>query len=195
MADVPVTVTNVRGDANAILADLPFGPIANGATVILTPTATNTGPATATIGGVVYAIHSGTSFLAGGELIAGAPVMLRRISGSALRLIGASTGQANALAARVAAVEPVLRTVINTDGTPARTLTLYTTPGFDITLNPNGEGGIISGVPPSGGNGAPVNTRVTTRRRGDTVVMTWYDATGRIYERVYAGGAWGRGSS
>lgn len=191
VADVPVTVTNVRGEANAILADLPFGPIANGMTLILTPTATNTGPVTATIGGVPYAIHSGTSFLSGGELIAGAPVMLRRISGTALRLIGASTGQANALAARVAAVEPILRTVINTDGTPARTLTLYTTPGFDITLNPNGEGGIISGVPPSGGNGAPVNTRVTTRRRGDTVVMTWYDATGRIYERVYASGAWG----
>lgn len=108
-----------------------------------------------------------------------------------MRLTGVTQPQHNALAAHVMAIEPILRTIINTNGAPTRTLTTYTAPGYDITLNPNSEGGVIAGVPSTGGNGVPVNTRVTTRRRGNIVVMTWFDPLGRVYERVYADAGWG----
>ena len=97
------TLSNISGTANAITADLPVGITpANGMNFIITPASTNIGPATVTFGGVTYAVQNGNAALTGGELLAGAPVMVRRVTGSVLRLVGATTGQVNAMESRVA---------------------------------------------------------------------------------------------
>ena len=187
-----VTLDGVAGTANAITATLPTGVIPiNGMNFIVTPTSTNTGPATVTFGGVTYAVQNGNVALSGGELLAGAPVLVRRITGSALRLVGATTGQANALAARVAAVEPILRTITNADSATNRSTATYITPNTDVTFNPNGEGGLIIKVPPSNWNSALVNARMSVRRRGDTVVQTMYLTDGKVYEKTWLGSSEG----
>lgn len=83
-------------------------------------------------------------------------------------------------------------TITNATNAAGRTLANYRTPNTDIVLNPGSEGGVIIGVPPSKGNRAAVNIRVTVRQRGNAVVMTYHDdAAGRRYEMLYVDSSWG----
>ena len=186
------TLANVSGTANAITGDLPAGVTAtNGMNLILTPVSTNTGAVTVTAGGVTYTVQNGTGALVGGELLAGAPVTVKRITGSVLRLVGATTGQANALATRVAAVEPIVRTITNADSATNRSTATYLSPNTDVVFNPNGEGGIIIKAPPANGNVALVNAKMSVRRRGDTIVQTMTLPDGKVYEKAWLAGVEG----
>ena len=120
-----------------------------------------------------------------------AQVAAGQAAGAVAGEVTRATAAEDALGVRIGAVEPILRTITNASATADRNLNTYTAPGFDVVINPNGEGGLVSNAPPSGANAVPVNARFSTRRRGDSVVMIWYDASGQVFERAYAGATWG----
>lgn len=183
----------VGGTANAITGTMPAGvTLQNNTTIKFLAPGTNTGAVTITIGGVTYAIQSQTGKpLVGGEFVNNSPIQLRRITGTVMRIEGASGGDVDTLKTTVSTLAPTLLTLTNANNLAARTLTNYTTPNTDLVLNPNGEGGIIAQAPPNKSNYVAVNDKVTVRRRGDLVVMTYYNTTtNMIYEMTYSGSTW-----
>lgn len=90
--DAVVQVQNLGGTANSLTADLPsyVSSLAVGTLLNLRPTAANTGPATITIAGTSYEIRTKTGqILAGGEMAAFAPQILRVHSASQVRFVSA----------------------------------------------------------------------------------------------------------
>lgn len=99
-----ITLSNMRGNANALVGDLPENVQAAGVTfaahskAAFTPASTNTGPASLTVGGFTAPIvTSAGAALSGGELAGGQPVIVMG-DGEAFRVFSSGAGSDGALA-------------------------------------------------------------------------------------------------